>query len=88
MYFCGARVLEVFQVSGIQGNVRLGVGVLSYAGQLNFDIVGDERSCSDLAVFVEGLTGALEQLGASAMHGPSDTSPEGPSHRRHVVPVS
>jgi hypothetical protein len=45
-------VLELFQVGVIQGNARLGVGVLSYAGQLNFDLVSD-ADAPDAAVFAE-----------------------------------
>lgn len=64
MYFAGARVLEVFQVGLVQGNIPLSVGVLSYAGQLNFDIVADADAIPDLLAFVEGLSAALEELGA------------------------
>ena len=64
MWFAGARVLEVFQVGLVQGNVPLSVGVLSYAGRLNFDIVGDADTVPDLAIFAEGLSDALERLGA------------------------
>ena len=31
-HFAGASVLELFQIGPIQGNVRLNVGALSYAG--------------------------------------------------------
>jgi WS/DGAT/MGAT family acyltransferase len=61
--FAGARVLEVFQVGVVQGNVTVSVGALSFAGQLNFDIVGDPAAAPDLAVFAEGLSDALERLG-------------------------
>ncbi|HEY6026784.1 MAG TPA: WS/DGAT domain-containing protein, partial [Pseudolabrys sp.] len=40
-YLAGARMLEAFQIGVIQGNVTLAVGVLSYAGRLGVDIVGD-----------------------------------------------
>jgi hypothetical protein len=36
--FAGARVLEVFQIGLVQGNLALSVGVLSYAGQLNVQV--------------------------------------------------
>jgi hypothetical protein len=63
LYLAGARVLELFQVGVVQGNVTVGVGVLSYAGQLNFAIVGDADAVPDLGVFAEGLSQALEELG-------------------------
>jgi hypothetical protein len=69
LYFAGARVLELFQVGVVQGNVTVGVGVLSYAGQLTFDIVGDAESVPDLPMFAEGLSAALEELGVG-LHRP------------------
>jgi hypothetical protein len=35
LYLAGARLLELFPVVPIMGNMTLDVGVLSYAGQLN-----------------------------------------------------
>jgi WS/DGAT/MGAT family acyltransferase len=63
LYVAGARVLELFQIGVVQGNVTVGVGVLSYAGQLNFDILGDADTCPDLALFAAGLSGTLQELG-------------------------
>jgi diacylglycerol O-acyltransferase / wax synthase len=62
LYFAGARILEIFQAGVVQGNVTVAVGVLSYAGQLNFTIVGDADAVPDLQAFADGLTGALTQL--------------------------
>lgn len=69
MYFRGARVLEIFQIGPVQGNVRLSVGVLSYAGRINFDIVADAESIPDLDVFARGLVLTLEDLGAADHNG-------------------
>jgi len=48
--------------------------VLSYAGQLNFDVVGDAEAVPDLVMFAEGLSHALEEMGAespeAALHAP------------------
>lgn len=65
LYFDGAQVLEMFQVGLVQGNIPLSVGVLSYAGQLNFDIIADADAVPDVLVFTEGLSAALEELGAA-----------------------
>jgi hypothetical protein len=66
LYLAGTRVLEVFQVGVVQGNVTLGVGVLSYAGELNFDLVSDADAVPDAPVFADGLSDALQQLGAGS----------------------
>jgi diacylglycerol O-acyltransferase / wax synthase len=64
MYFAGAKVLEVFQIGVVQGNVAVQVGALSYASQLNFDIVADANLVPDLSVFANGMIEDLERLGA------------------------
>ena len=63
MYLGHARILELFQVGVLQGNVTIAVGVLSYAGQLNFDIVADADACPDVQEFADGLGKALQELG-------------------------
>ncbi len=65
LYFAGARVLEVFQVGVVQGNVSLSVGMLSYAGRLNIDIVADADINPDLDAFADGLRDTLTALGAA-----------------------
>lgn len=65
LYLAGARVLEIFQVGVVQGNITISVGVLSYAGRLNFDIVGDAAAAPDLEVFAAGLADAIDQLGVA-----------------------
>jgi hypothetical protein len=46
----------------ILGNVALGVGALSYAGQFNLTAVADRDICPDLEVFVDGVRRSLEAL--------------------------
>ena len=58
----GARLHEMFAVVPITANVTLGVGVISYAGQLNLTIVADRTSWPDLPVFLHGLDRAWSQL--------------------------
>ncbi|WP_341358415.1 wax ester/triacylglycerol synthase domain-containing protein [Georgenia sp. M64] len=64
LVFAGAPVLELFQLGTNQGNLALSVGVLSYAGTLEIDVVGDGDVVPDLDAFVSGLTDTLVQLGA------------------------
>jgi len=67
MYVAGAKILEVFQIGVVQGNVPLQVGVPSYAGQLNFDLVADTNLVPDLAAFAKDMADDLERLGATAV---------------------
>ena len=64
LYFAGVKILQLFQIGVVQGNVAIQVGALSYAGQLNFDIVADANLVPDLTVFANGMTEDLERLGA------------------------
>jgi hypothetical protein len=66
MYFAGAKILEAFQIGVVQGNVPVQIGALSYAGQLNFDIVGDADVVPDLAAFASGIADDLDRLGAKS----------------------
>jgi hypothetical protein len=60
----GTGVREMFQIGVVQGNVPLSVGVLSYAGQLNVEIVADPDAVPDLADFADGVSATLHRLGA------------------------
>ena len=61
--FLGARMREMFPVVALMGNLTLGVGALSYAGQLNISVVGDRGACPDVDVFADGLRETLRTLG-------------------------
>jgi diacylglycerol O-acyltransferase / wax synthase len=65
LYFAGARVLEVFPIVPILGNLSIGVGALSYAGQFNITTVADRETCPDLEVFVDGARRSLNALADS-----------------------
>jgi len=62
MYLAGMPLLEVFPVVPIGGNMTLGVGVLSYAGQLNVTVVADRDGCPDVELFTTGLRGCLDAM--------------------------
>jgi diacylglycerol O-acyltransferase / wax synthase len=62
LYLAGAPLLEVFPVVPILGNVSLGIGALSYAGQFNITMVADQDSCPDAGIFVEGIRASLDEL--------------------------
>ncbi len=55
LYFAGARLIEVFPLLNLLGNESLGVGALSYAGQLNVMAVGDADAYPDIGIFEAGV---------------------------------
>jgi diacylglycerol O-acyltransferase len=67
LYLAGARLLELFPVAPVQGNVTLTVAVLSYAGQLNLTAIADRDTCPDVEVFTQGVRGALDDLAHSVL---------------------
>ena len=65
LYLAGSRLLELFPMLPVMGNLTLVVAVLSYAGQLNLTAVADPDSCPDLEVFTQGVRTALDDLAHS-----------------------
>ncbi len=62
VYLAGARLLELFPIVPILGNISIGVGALSYAEQFNITVVADRELCQDLDVFVDGARRSLAAL--------------------------
>jgi diacylglycerol O-acyltransferase / wax synthase len=62
LYLAGAQLLEVFPVLPLIGNVSLGVGAMSYAGQFNIMAVADKDSYPDLDIFIAGARKELQDL--------------------------
>jgi diacylglycerol O-acyltransferase len=62
----GARLLELFPMVSVMGNLTLVIAVLSYAEQLNLTAVADRDHCPDLDVFVHGVRSAFDELAQEA----------------------
>jgi diacylglycerol O-acyltransferase len=67
LYLAGAPLRELFPVVPVLGNLTLGVGVFSYAGQLNLTAVADRDGCPDVEVFAQGVRSALDELARSVL---------------------
>jgi diacylglycerol O-acyltransferase / wax synthase len=70
LYLAGARLLELFPMMPVMGNLTLVVAALSYAGQLNLTVVADPDSCPDLEIFTQGVRTALDDL-TRTVHAPA-----------------
>ena len=77
LYLAGARLLELFPVVPVMGNLTLIVAVLSYAGQLYLTAVADPDGCPDLEVFAHGVRSALEDLAQSVPRPAAEQSVRG-----------
>jgi diacylglycerol O-acyltransferase / wax synthase len=67
LHLAGAPVLQMFPVVPLAGNVTLGVGALSYAGELNITAVGDRMHCPDIELFTDEVRHTLAALGVSLL---------------------
>jgi hypothetical protein len=66
VYLAGARLLELFPMLPVMGNLTLVIAVLSYAGQLNVTAAASREHCPDLDVFVRGVRSAFDELARDA----------------------
>jgi WS/DGAT/MGAT family acyltransferase len=58
----GARVLQMWPLTVIAGNVRFGVAALSYGSRLNVTLVYDRDHVRDADVFCAAVTSAFDDL--------------------------
>lgn len=66
LYFAGARMLEVFPVVSLIGNVPLGIGAVSYAGTWNIGVAADAATFPDVDIFAAGVRDELHAIGIEA----------------------
>jgi len=67
LFLAGAPLLELIPVVPITGNFTLGVGALSYAGQLSLIAVADRDTCPDVQVFADGVRATLQTLAGEGL---------------------
>ena len=66
LYLAGRRMLDPFPMVPLAKNQALGIALLSYAGKINFGLVGDWDLMWDLDEFAADLRGSLEELAEAA----------------------
>lgn len=62
LYLGPALIHEMFPLVPLVGNVTIGIGAASYAGQFNVAVVADHDACPDIDVFVAGIRRCLDEL--------------------------
>lgn len=65
-YLAGAEVLEVFPLLPLVANEPLGVGAVSYAGQVGIGITADRDAFPDIDTLAEGVRDELAALAGAA----------------------
>ena len=66
LYLAGKRMVDTFPMVPLAKNQALGIALLSYAGNINFGLVGDFDLMWDLDDFTEDVRESLAELAAEA----------------------
>jgi diacylglycerol O-acyltransferase len=66
LYLAGKRMIDTFPMVPLAKNQALGVALLSYAGRINFGLVGDYDLMQDLDEFTDDVRESLAELAAEA----------------------
>jgi diacylglycerol O-acyltransferase / wax synthase len=66
LYLAGRRMIDPFPMVPLAKNQALGVALLSYAGRINFGLVGDYDAMWDLDDFANDVQESLAELAAEA----------------------
>jgi hypothetical protein len=66
LYLAGKRMVDTFPMVPLAKNQALGIALLSYAGRINFGLVGDFDLMWDLDDFADDLRESLSELAAEA----------------------
>src|ERR671919_242822 len=66
LYLAGKRLTDTFPMVPLAKNQALGIALLSYAGRINFGLVGDFDLMWDLDDFTEDVRASLDELAAEA----------------------
>jgi len=62
LYVLGRRMLQVYPYVPLAGQVRIGVAIFSYDGQVNFGVTGDYDSTDDIDVLCRGFEDGMQAL--------------------------
>ena len=66
LYLAGRRMIDTFPMVPLAKNQALGIALLSYAGRINFGLVGDYDLMWDLDDFADDVRESLAELAAEA----------------------
>jgi WS/DGAT/MGAT family acyltransferase len=62
LYGAGRRMLQAYPYVPLAGQLRVGVAIFSYDGQVNFGITGDYDSAADIDVLGRGIQAGMEEM--------------------------
>jgi diacylglycerol O-acyltransferase / wax synthase len=62
LYVVGRRMIKAYPYVPLAGQIRIGVAIFSYDGQVTFGVTGDYDSAPDLDVLVDGIEEGMAEL--------------------------
>ncbi|HWF16592.1 MAG TPA: wax ester/triacylglycerol synthase family O-acyltransferase [Acidimicrobiales bacterium] len=62
LYAAGRRMLRAFPYVPLGGQIRIGIAIFSYDGEVNFGITGDYDTTPDIDVLAHGIEDGMAQL--------------------------
>ncbi|MBV8461916.1 MAG: wax ester/triacylglycerol synthase family O-acyltransferase [Acidimicrobiales bacterium] len=62
LYAAGRRMIRAFPYVPLGGQIRLGIAIFSYDGEVNFGITGDYDSTEDIDVLAGGIEDGMTQM--------------------------
>jgi len=62
LYAAGRRMRKAYPYVPLAGQVRVGVAIFSYDGQVNFGVTGDYDSAPDIEVLCSGIEAGMSEL--------------------------
>jgi len=62
LYVAGSRMLKAYPYVPLAGQIRIGVAIFSYDGQVNFGVTGDHDTTEDLDVMCGGIERGMLRL--------------------------
>ena len=83
LYLAGKRLIDTFPMVPLAKNQALGIALLSYAGRINFGLVGDYDAMHDLDDLADDFQESLAQLAeAAGVPLESERAPRKATHAR------
>ncbi len=62
LYAAGRRMVRAFPYVPLGGQMRIGIAIFSYDGEVNFGITGDYDSTEDIDVLADGIVDGMTQM--------------------------
>jgi diacylglycerol O-acyltransferase len=62
LYASGRRMLKAYPYVPLAGQIRVGVAIFSYDGQVNFGVTGDYDAAPDIDILCEGIEAGMDEL--------------------------